>query len=257
MKNTRECSRESAPSRWGWHCAAAAMVLSLPGPLLAAPQRISGRVVDAEGRPVSDVRVSHYWAWTGTGEFSPGPVLTLDEDGQFEGTLEFYGRPQGLVAYSSDGLLAGIAIVQPDASTEVKIILAPSVPVEARLGCSELDGDLGWVNSYWMPESGVRPIMATPKDGELHLRLPQHPKWNYWFYGRNVKSVSKEMQMEARDPLSMDLGEIDFKATYIALNIGRKAEQWTVTDARGVSIDEAQVDDFKGQWLLVEFWGFW
>jgi hypothetical protein len=29
-----------------------------------------------------------------------------------------------------------------------------------------------------------------------------------------------------------------------------------VTDARGVKRD-VQLSDFKGKWVLIEFWGFW
>ncbi len=225
-------------------------------PTFAAPQPVSGRVVDGAGRPVEGVRISNYWAWTGPDQFSPGTTMAVDAEGRFEGQLEFYSRPLALVAYSKDGALAGMAIVPADASTEVEITLEPSVLISGTITCSELDGDAGWVNSYWMPEPNVRPIMATAKDGRIDLRLPRHESWDYWFYGRNVKGLRKDVSIPA-DARTFDLGEIDFKATYIALNVGRKAEEWTVTDARGVSIDGAQVADFKNKWLLVEFWGFW
>jgi len=244
--------------RKGWlgHMVVAAALGTVPTTTTAAPQPVSGRVVDTAGTPVNGVRVSNYWAWSGPGEFAPGAALAIDAQGRFEGQLEFYGRPQALVAYSQDGALAGMAIVPADASTDMQITLEPSVHLSGPITCTELDGDPGWVNSYWMPEPNVRPIMATAKDGRIDLRLPRHESWNYWFYGRNVKSVSKEVKIPA-DAQTHNLGEIDFKATFIALNIGRKVEEWTVTDARGVAIDAAQVPDFKNKWLLVEFWGFW
>lgn len=248
-----------ASHRSASHLIAAAGVVAALGACcaaaLAAPQPVSGRVLDQRGRPVEGVRLSHYWSFT-DGVGSPGSAITADATGAFKAEVEFYGRPQALVAYSSDGSLAGMTIVKPDASTDLLITLEPSVSVTGTVTCSELDGDAGWVNSYWMPEQNVRPIMATAKDGRISLQLPRHESWNYWFYGSDVKSVSKDVKIPAHAP-AFDLGEIDFKATFIALNVGRKVEDWTVTDARGVSIDAAQVADFKNKWLLVEFWGFW
>ena len=55
---------------------------------------------------------------------------------------------------------------------------------------------------------------------------------------------------------TVDLGTTDLKPTIIAQHYGKAPPAWHVTDARGVD-PEATLADFKGKWVLLEFWGFW
>jgi len=49
---------------------------------------------------------------------------------------------------------------------------------------------------------------------------------------------------------------IKFKLSPIAHLYGKPAPAWHVTDARGVS-KTVQPSDFKGKWVVLEFWGYW
>lgn len=53
-----------------------------------------------------------------------------------------------------------------------------------------------------------------------------------------------------------DLGVIELPLTIIARNAGKQAMPWHLTDARGLS-KEANLSDFRGKWVLLEFWGHW
>ena len=65
------------------------------------------------------------------------------------------------------------------------------------------------------------------------------------------RSVGKQSASKA-----IDLGEITATATVIARHIGKKPPELTVTEARGIGKD-VKLSDFKGRWLLIEFWGYW
>ena len=54
----------------------------------------------------------------------------------------------------------------------------------------------------------------------------------------------------------LDLGTLDLTPTAITRSIGKRLPPWTVTDARGVA-KTVTLDDFRGKWVLLEFWGFW
>ncbi|GEM_PF-5005578 len=240
------------------HCATAGLIalmaMTMAMPAAAEPQRVSGKIVDEHGQPVANAQLANFWTWS-NGQAEPYMELKVDAEGRFDGKLEFYDRTTAIVAYADNFRLAGLAVVQPDASEDVVVQLGESVPVEVRVDCPDLGGDAGWVNSYWML-GDTRPIMATAEDGRVQIRLPRAEGWKCWIYGQNVKSVTKEIALNGKQN-SIDFGTIDLAATYIAKHVGRVVDEWNVTDARGVPVDAAQIKDFKGKWVLVEFWGFW
>jgi hypothetical protein len=45
------------------------------------------------------------------------------------------------------------------------------------------------------------------------------------------------------------------KANALASSIGKGLPDWMVTDTRNANKD-IKLADFKGKWVLVEFWGF-
>jgi hypothetical protein len=52
-----------------------------------------------------------------------------------------------------------------------------------------------------------------------------------------------------------DMGTVDRRAT-VFKHKGRELPPWTISDARGVP-KTVKYSDFKGKWVLLEFWGFW
>ena len=66
--------------------------------------------------------------------------------------------------------------------------------------------------------------------------------------------ATREVTLERGRPV--DLGAIDLKFTPIARLFGKEPPAWHITDARGVSKD-VQPSDFKGKWVVLEFWGYW
>jgi len=45
------------------------------------------------------------------------------------------------------------------------------------------------------------------------------------------------------------------KSHLLATSIGKVLPDWTVTEARNAKQD-VKLADFKGKWVLLEFWGF-
>jgi hypothetical protein len=183
------------------------------------------------------------------------------ETGAFTSEIDLHGQEQALVVYANDFALAGYATISPDDGAEgekiVEVRLAPSIHVKAEVTCSQLGGDAGRVTAYWTPTgTRLRPATAQVQDGRIDLYLPRLESWNYWLYGQQVKSISNDAPIDP-DASSLDLGTLDLKATFIAMNIGKSVEDWKVTDARGLDMNAVQIRDFKGKWVLAEFWGFW
>ena len=73
--------------------------------------------------------------------------------------------------------------------------------------------------------------------------------------GVDCRRMSPSITVTGDIPV-LDMGTTDLKPTIIAQYYGRAPPAWHVTEARGVKA-ETTLADFKGKWVLLEFWGFW
>ena len=238
--------------RTGWIAVAIVCCLATA----ASAVEVAGRVVDRRGKPARDVTVATSWTnFNGTLRARGG--LTVDDDGRFSGDVRFRNGGAALVAYSADGSRAGVTIVEESASGDVTITVDRAVRVRGKVRSKEL-GTAFDVNTMWSIE-GHNVLTAGSKDSTLDYTLPastEDASWRTYTYGSDVVGTSANHTVKAKQR-TLNLGTMDFKATFIALNAGLPAEAWTVSEARGLPIDAAQISDLKGKWVLVEFWGFW
>ena len=225
----------------------AATLLGLASAAHAEEATVQGYVVDERGERVTEYEAAMSWMWT-DGHAKPSRSFEVGANGTFSGDFNVRGN-QAVVVYADGGRMAGVAPITSD--EEIVVTLRPAVHVTGRFGCSEL-GELGSFSVHWSIDR-TRPVMARPKDGVLDMWLPEGD-WRIMGYGSDVKTYRNKLTLERG---AHDLGEVDLPGTFIAMNVGRPVEEWNVTEARGVGLDAAQIQSFRGQWLLVEFWGFW
>ncbi len=224
---------------------------------LAEGLRLSGRVVDVDGRPAIRARIANFWTFDRTPTGTPLGGLTTDADGRFDGVVEAWTDQISLVAYSSDRTLAGVVDVnKQDAARALEIRIRPSIRVHGRIASSDLARAVGWTNTYWtLTASKARIAQCISTKAEFDLLLPAGAySWNA--YGSDVEQKSGDLTLST-DSRDVDLGVIDLPATFLALHKGKELPPWKVTDARGLALDHCALSDFKGKWVLVEFWGYW
>jgi hypothetical protein len=150
----------------------------------------------------------------------------------------------------------GSVVVKAKGPVEpVKITLGPLVRVHGSFSCTELGKKPSWTNVYisLMP-GNVRLVMNESQEAKFDVLVPPGT-YQFWGYGTDVADLNKEITTKADTP-DLDLGILDIPATIIAKHKGKSPPQWNVTDARGVKKD-VKLADFKGKWVLMEFWGFW
>jgi hypothetical protein len=101
----------------------------------------------------------------------------------------------------------------------------------------------------------LRVAAHNSRESRFSLKLPAG-KYEFDGYGSftDFEGVRKEVTLEAGKNLEM--GAVDLKLTPIAKHYGKAPPQWHVTAARGVKPD-VKFADFKGKWVVIEFWGFW
>ncbi|RJP36154.1 MAG: TlpA family protein disulfide reductase [Phycisphaerales bacterium] len=227
-------------------------------PPAGAQDAVSGTVVDANGNPVR-ATVADFWT---SAKLEPAPLGYMHPlgggvtgaSGQFTITAHFYGDSGVLLAVDAARDRGGLVVVDPaNLSAPVTIKLGPLVEVHGRFFCEELQHPPPWTNVYIKHKaSGHRLLQCDSHEATFAFKLPPG-EYSFDGYGSDVHGVKKTLTLVADKPV-VDMGTIDLRATGIAMHKGKAPPPWHVTDARGVP-KTVQVSDFKGKWVLLEFWG--
>ncbi|MFG0283308.1 MAG: hypothetical protein ACF8R7_02705 [Phycisphaerales bacterium JB039] len=227
--------------------------LTLTAPALAEP--VTGRVVDAAGRPVAGAEVATFWSFTPDGAAAYNSATTGDT-GAFNLDVSFYNRPTAIMALSADRATGGLIVVDPaDAAAQQTITLGPLVEVAGDFYCPEFEAKPTWTNVYMSVMPGrMRIASSMSEEAEFTFSLPPG-EYEFWGYGRDVQNLRKTVTLSADEP-AIDMGTVDLEATIIARHYGKAPPAINVTEARGADAD-VKLADYRNQWLLVEFWGYW
>jgi len=224
---------------------------------LEAGTRIAGRVVDADGRPLAGAQVADLWDFGASPSGSPLRGLDCDPEGRFDGPLDPREDGFWLAAFSGDRKLAGIVEVPKDGpTTDLLIHTNPSSRVHGRIVSKDLGRAVDWANTYWSLKPGdIRLAQCFTRKGEFDVRLPAG-SYAWLAYGGDTQSRKGEVSLSSTVP-DVDLGEIDLPAAFLGVHKGKELPTWSVTASRGIPLEKSAIADFRGRWLLVEFWGHW
>lgn len=232
------------------------VVLGLLLPLTAHAQeevKVTGQVVDAAGKPVAGIDVSAWW-YIDNGKMNSHKGATTNEEGRFTRTEAFYGRSLGLLALDKKRKAGGLLILDEKAAAKpVEIKLGPLVHVHGKFFCKELNKRPTWTMVYMMSGS-ARFLGCSSDEASFSFYLPPGT-YKFWGYGTDIQNLKKDITLSA-DKRDFDMGTLEVPATIIARHKGKAPPAWRVTDARGIK-KEVQLADFKGKWVLLEFWGYW
>jgi hypothetical protein len=225
-------------------------------PLAARAQeevKVTGRVVDAAGKPVAGAEIASFWS-TVKDKPTHYKGVTTDTEGRFTLPISFYGRGEALFALDKDRKTGGLIVVEPkEAAKALEIKLAPLVHLHGKFECKELNKPLNWTNVYIF-SGQARFAMCSSEEASFSFMLPAGT-YKFWAYGTDIQDLKKDVILKP-DERDVDLQTIDMPATIIARHKGKAPPVWHVTDARGAKKD-VKLSDFKGKWVLLEFWGYW
>lgn len=222
---------------------------------------MTGKVIDTAGKPVAKADVASFWnsgdaGSAATGTMKPARGATTDRDGQFSLKVNVFKRSTAFLALDAAREQGGLVVVDPkEADKPLTIRLAPLVSVQGKFTSKELGGEPFWTNVYMNVLPGkIRVLGCASKTGEFSFKLPPGT-YEFYGYGSEVQRLTRELVLSADKP-RVDLGTIELEATIVTRQTGKAPPLWHVTDARGVPKD-VQLADFKGKWVVLEFWGFW
>ncbi|MBI2922503.1 MAG: hypothetical protein HYY18_15740 [Planctomycetes bacterium] len=227
---------------------AALLLFSAAAP---ADTTVTGKVVDADGNPVAGADVGTNWQF-GEGAKPYGGVKSA-EDGTFSITQRHWTLDATVLAMDAERERGAFASVVQE-NWNVTLKLQPLVTVTGRLDCNEPGvKPTGASLSWYAGERKVRMGNLYAPKSAWSLKLPPGA-WRLYVFHVDLEPFTKDFVVKPGEQL--DFGDIDIKPNLIATLAGKELPKWKVTDARGVE-KTVQISDYKGKWVLVEFWGTW
>ena len=220
--------------------------------------KVNGRVVDESGKPVEGALVAGRWHGGTIGGLTPYQPVKTSADGSFTTELTFYyGRPIVLANFDKERNRGGLVLVEPKAAdASITIKLGPLVHVHGKFECKELAKPVGWTNTMLFAMPGrINFVNCQSQESQVDFWLPPGTYALTAYGSSDVARHKRDLTVEAGKP-ELDLGSIDLPASKIAKLKGKAAPTLLSTDARGVS-KGTQISDFKGKWVVLEFWGYW
>jgi thiol-disulfide isomerase/thioredoxin len=221
-------------------------------------RRVRGVVVDEAGKPVSGAVLSRLWFTSRDQPLKPFEPVKTAADGSFAIDLTFYyGRPYALGTLDIDRKRGGLILVEAASGNElVSIKVGPLVHLHGKYECKELGKPVGWTNTILFAMPGrINFSDCQSNSSEFEFWLPPGTYQIQGYGSSDVAKHKREITLEAGKP-DVDLGAIDLAASKIAKLKGKAAPALLSTDARGVRKD-AQISDYHGKWVVLEFWGYW
>ncbi len=217
---------------------------------------LSGRVVDADGRPAVGVSVGFDWYMTDE-RLVADSVSVSDENGSFSG-IPFTGRPAAIMAVDREQQTGGMVVVLT-ADDEIIIQLTPLVPVRGRIVCCFFDErpEYSYV-SIMVPIPGYLPSTLVHEEtgvaASFRILLPPG-SYDYNLYTHGIEFRRENGSFTVKSGEDLDLGELDFGVTPIASFYGKYPPDLQATDVEGAEAD-ISYRDYRGRWVLAYYFAY-
>ncbi|MCC6739830.1 MAG: hypothetical protein IT452_12355 [Planctomycetia bacterium] len=218
-------------------------------PCFAEPATLTGRVLDADGKPVAGADVGSLWQLGP--EARPIRGATTGEDGSFSATANWNGRSAPLFAMDSSRKRGALVIVE-DPAKPVELRVAPLVKVSASLDRDLSSLEPASLNVQWIVR-GKKPSFGSvyAKSRAFDVLVPPGDYTVAIAHGE-LRYAERDVTVPAGE--AFDAGTLATELTPIAASYGKPAPDWFAADVRGLPKD-VQPKDLKGKWVLIEFWG--
>jgi hypothetical protein len=262
-----------------------ALLMTLPARADEAPRKVNfesievtGSVVDANGKSVAGVPVSDAWSYDGA--WSTKSETRSGEDGSFKITVRALPaqKERGYRILAADEKRAGSAFMRIDGLRKpVTLTLTPIVAVSATFDTEKefpaKDG--AYVNVFArLPfiYAGTNPSFSTSpevwvastriKDGGFSINLPAGAYFMRFRASEAHKYTRAGLEVPT-DSATYAMKPIELVVNPIARAYGKPAPAMAVSYVRNLPEDiegkggQVTLADFKGRWVMLEFWGFW
>lgn len=259
---------------------AALLAFAFVGVGSAEVVKFAGKVVDDKGKAVKEATVGVLWVAQDK-KFSSQQSVAVEKNGTFSAEFDVDGeKPVALLAFDKVQKRGGFVVVRPtDFRDEHKIEIDTLVTVTGNFDVKNIRGNPETVRMVFESAPDRAPLIRfeLPAKKKASIKIPAG-KYTLQLDCDGGEKAPREVVIPNK--ASHDLGEKmvlnpvtskharkddeakpekDAKA-----GDGKKSDKkalptlprFNVTDAIGVGKD-VKLEDYKGKWVLLEFWGYW
>jgi hypothetical protein len=221
----------------------------------AKTYKVEVTVVDASGKPSAGTRVATMWAPGAKGMEPETYAAKAVTDKAGKAVLELVEPLANLMAYDAAMKNGALGTVNTVKSKSVQLRLAPLATLKSqiRLEGSDSPFERGMAILMVKGENASTPVLFGKVSSEMALKLPAG-KYDFDAFSVETDSASRPIELKAGQTL--DLGKVVLPLTGLMKSYGKAAPPINVTEARGLD-KPFNLADYKGKWVVLEFWGFW
>jgi hypothetical protein len=220
------------------------------------PRRtVEGFVVDAKNVLQPGAELAFSWTFTGGAIAPDEPAIKADAKGRFSHVFDPW--PDGVTLIGFDARrekCAIVAIGEEESKKPVTVRLGPAARVKGKLASAEAAVKAEGVRvEITHVDTGVTFGCAAADAKGLAFRAPPG-KYRLSTWHADFRALEQEFEVPAK--YEHDLGALKLTPTPLACGIGREMPPLKVKAVRGAKPD-VQLSDYRGKWVLLEFWGSW
>lgn len=215
---------------------------------------VKGRVVDAEGKGLAGVTVASNWSSIQGKPLAPGPdAVSTGPDGAFAHRFQIYSFPAVLTAIDSKRGIGGTLMLEraPDESP----ITIKAETLSRLLFAPRFDGPAPDSLSMYLyhPVNRARVAYVHVSGASVELLVPPG-KHQIWVYSMDTNSATKDVEFSPG--ATVVVRDVELKLSGLARSYGKTPLPLTYSETRGLP-PGFKLENMKGKWVLLEFWGFW
>jgi hypothetical protein len=219
------------------------------------PQEIevSGRVVDASGKPVGGAEISVYGVlWdVKAQDFKFNEPIKTDVEGRFSKKIKVNMPALSFFAADPTHKQGGFTLVKQENMGAFEIKIEPLRELRFKIETPALEGEPPFIAGIVArKEGGMAWLENIGADNKVMV-----PAGNYdiMFYSPELKGGQAKADLTAGNA---DAGTVKMELSVLASLYGKKPPELKVVEGRGVD-PKFTLDQYRGKWVILEFWGFW
>lgn len=260
----------------------AAAIAGMACPAYAEFVKFSGKVVDDKGKVVKDAQVGILWSSDGK-KFEAEQTIEVGKDGAFAGELDIAAdKPVVMMAFDKTQKRGGFQVLAPaDFDSGRKIEIDNLVSLTGNFDVSSIGGNPGVVEMVFGGPVGDQSVPAfrveLPAKKRFNIKVPggkyilrvgcsggeREPRELLVPNGKTTHDIKDKLVLSPINPRPARKSDDESTHEGKNPNKGKAAKEGSaappplnITDASGVA-KTMKLSDYKGKWVLLEFWGYW
>ncbi len=227
-----------------------------PQDFVAYPKEVTVQVETADGKPVEGAIAARFQSRKAKGnqvDVTKDYSQEKKTDAAGVVVFPFAELPRLIIDEKSQQMAFPKLAPSSMVDGKLKVKLAPVCTVRGSIVCTDLaEQPIGWTNVY-LEADGETVADSSSENGSFDFLVPAG---DYWLRAYGGQLSGRRVSVSVRPNQSeVTVDPIDLKALEFVLLKGKPAPEFV--EVAGWSGKPVRLSEMKGQYVLVDFWGYW